>query len=377
MSAEGFFSQATEQSQVKTAIVDKYFEAWAGVMISQAKKYPWKSSGRIAYVDLFAGPGYYKNGTPSTPILILRKAIEDEDLRERLVTVFNDKDSYVCDALESAIQQLPGIQQLKHPPQVRVSEIGDEIVEILSQRTLVPTLFFMDPFGYKGLSHALFNSALKDWGSECVIFFNLNRIRMTLHNELFREHMEALFGGERFDTLCQRLTHLTIQARELAIVEAMCAALEDAGAEYVLPFRFKDERGTRTSHYLIHASKNELGYEIMKGIMAGESSQTDQGVPSFEYSPADRRFPRLFELTRPLDDLEDMLLDEFAESTLTMLEVYRAHHVNRPYIKRNYKHVLYRMETNRKLSCNPPHTDRRKNTFADDVEVTFPDRRQG
>ncbi len=370
MSADVFFSQPTEQSQVKTAIVEKYFEAWARVMISQA-------NDRIAYVDLFAGPGYYDNGTPSTPILILRKAIEDEDLRERLVAVFNDKDSDVCDALENAIQQLPGIEQLKCPPRVRVSEIDDAIVEFLSQTPLVPTLFFMDPFGYKGLSHVLFSSALKDWGSECIIFFNLNRIRMTLHNELFQEHMDDLFGEERSQALGQRLPSLTIQARELAIVEEMCAALEDAGAAYVLPFRFKDERGTRTSHYLIHASKNELGYEIMKEIMAGESSQTDQGVPSFEYSPADRRFPRLFELTRPLDDLEDMLLDEFAESTLTMLEVYREHHVNKPYIKRNYKHVLYRMETNGKLSCNPPHTDRRNDTFADHVKVTFPNRRQG
>jgi len=53
----------------------------------------------------------------------------------------------------------------------------------------------------------------------------------------------------------------------------------------------------------------------MKEIMAAESSLHEQGVPSFHYSPADIRFPLLFELNRPLDDLEEMLLTGFAGRT--------------------------------------------------------------
>jgi hypothetical protein len=89
-----------------------------------------------------------------------------------------------------------------------------------------------------------------------------------------------------------------------------------AGPEYVLPFRFKDEHGSRTTHHLIFVSKGFKGYEIMKEIMVKESSDADQGVASFGYNPMDVRGAAqqqlLFQLSRPLDDLGDMLLKEFA-----------------------------------------------------------------
>jgi hypothetical protein len=43
----------------------------------------------------------------------------------------------------------------------------------------------------------------------------------------------------------------------------------------------------------------------MKDIMAKESSVTDQGVPSFTYSPADASTPLLFSLARPFDGLAE------------------------------------------------------------------------
>ena len=116
------------------------------------------------------------------------------------------------------------------------------------------------------------------------------------------------------------------------------------GGKYVLPFRFKNEKGNRTSHHLIFVSKHFKGYEIMKEIMAGESSSADQGVPSFEYSPASFLQPLLFELSRPLDDLEEMLLTKFAGRCVIMEQVYQEHNVDTPYIKKNYKDVLRKLE---------------------------------
>jgi hypothetical protein len=136
-----------------------------------------------------------------------------------------------------------------------------------------------------------------------------------------------------------------------------------------LPFTFKNDAGTRTSHHLIFVSKHPLGYGIMKDIMARESSLHEQGVPSFQYSPADRRFPLLFELNRPLDDLENMLALEFAGRTLTVEEVYEWHNVGRRFIKKNYKDVLRQMEAEGAIRCEP--AKRRKNTLRDNVRVTF------
>ncbi len=113
----------------------------------------------------------------------------------------------------------------------------------------------------------------------------------------------------------------------------------------------------------------------MKGIMAKESSKSEQGVPTFAYNPADAMCPVLFELSRPLDDLADMLLNDFAGQSLTMRHIYERHHVGRRYIAKNYKDALRKLEAEGKIRADPPAEQRRKRkgevTFADGVRVEF------
>ncbi len=367
MSTDSFFDESKEQSAVKTAVVSKYFWSWAKVIMPQVRKRP---EPKIAYLDLFAGPGRYKDGTKSTPLLILEKALDDKEMCEMLVTIFNDKDDDSVRELQSAIERLPGIEKLKHRPLAMNDEVGSEMVKVFSEIKFIPTLFFVDPWGYKGLSLQLVNSVLKDWGCDCIFFFNYNRINMGLRNPMVQEHMAALFGDKRAQLMRTKLEGLSPQDRENYIVEELCEALGAKRGRYVLPFTFKNEAGTRTSHHLIFVSKHPLGYGIMKDIMAGESSLHEQGVPSFQYSPADQRFPLLFELSRPLDDLENMLLAEFAGRSPSMREIYERHHVGRRFIKKNYKDVLKQTEAKGLIRCEP--SKRPKNTFGDNVRVTFP-----
>lgn len=366
-----FFDESREQSRIKTRIVAKYFWAWAKVIISAARG----REHRIVYMDLFAGPGRYNDETPSTPVIVLQKAIEDPDLRERLVTIFNDKIPEFARSLQETIDAISGIETLKHKPRVENEEVGQKIVESFRRTKLDPTLLFADPWGYRGLSIALIASVLQNWGCDCVFFFNYNRINPGLSNEAVREHMNDLFGEKRADALREQLAGLSPDEREELIIEELARALKELGATYVLPFTFKSAEGTRTSHHLIFASKHFKGYEIMKEIMAAESSERDQGVGSFAYSPASTKYPALFELSRPLDDLEDMLLTEFAGQRLTMLKIYERHNVGRPYTRTNYKKALIKMEAAGRIKAEPPAEKRRKFrgqvTFADDVVVTF------
>jgi len=142
---------------------------------------------KIAYVDLFAGPGRYRDGTKSTPLMVLEQALNDPDMREMLVTLFNDKDEDSSNSLQRAIEELPGIDKLKYKPNVMNKEVGSEMVKLFAQMRLVPTLFFVDPWGYKGLSLQLVNAVVKDWACECIFFFNYNRINMGLNNEFVED----------------------------------------------------------------------------------------------------------------------------------------------------------------------------------------------
>jgi hypothetical protein len=149
------------------------------------------------------------------------------------------------------------------------------------------------------------------------------------------------------------------------------------GGRFVLPFRFKNDKGTRTSHHLIFVTKHFRGYDIMKGIMAKQSSSSEEGVSSFEYSPATPQQPLLFELfrPRPMNDLKNSLLQTFSGKSLSMGRIYEQHSVDTPYVPKNYKEALRQLEAEGLIITNPPASKRRvvkgEVTFGDNVEVTF------
>lgn len=373
--SNNFFDEQKEQSLVKATIVSKYFATWAQIMIHTQKrneKNYGRERGRIAYLDLFAGPGRYREGSKSTPILVLEEALKDQEICERLVTIFNDKDEENVQSLEQTLYEFDGIENFAFMPQIMNREVGEEMVQLFDNLKLVPTLFFVDPFGYKGLSLKLINSVLKNWGCDCIFFFNYNRINMGVNNEKVKQHMEALFGDERLTSLQDKIENLPSNERELTIVEELSQALksyvEDNDDRYVLPFCFKNAKGNRTMHHLIFVTKHFRGYEKMKEIMAKESSSENQGVPSFEYSPATERQPLLFNLSRPLDDLGEMLLHQFAGQSIKMIDIYENHCVDTPFIKKNYKDILWQLEEDGKITAD----NHRKNSFGDQVKATFP-----
>jgi hypothetical protein len=53
---EEFFDEQTEQSEITAALVAKYFLVYMRVISSAQRQH---GGDRIAYIDLFAGPGRY------------------------------------------------------------------------------------------------------------------------------------------------------------------------------------------------------------------------------------------------------------------------------------------------------------------------------
>ncbi len=372
--AENFFDEQSAQSQIKAAIVAEYFWAWASVIIAVQKRYPNRAQ-KIGYIDLFAGPGRYENGAASTPLLIMEKAVGDAGIRDRLVTIFNDKDDKNTNSLQREIAAIPGIESLKFAPRIETGEVGEKVIQEFQKMKLIPSFLFVDPFGYKGLSLQLVNSVLKDWGCDCVFFFNYNRISMGLGNDAVEEHMDALFGKIRADALREKfqMTAVTPVQRETFIVDEMKKALEEMGGKFVLPFRFRNAEGTRTTHHLFFVSKDFKGYEIMRDVMY-KHSHKDMSVAKFEYNPADSHCPSLFELVRPLGDLEEMLMTDYAGKTLQTRHLFESHSVGKGYVMKNYREVLCRMEQEGKVKMDPPCPPRKKNTLAEPVKITFPGR---
>ncbi len=361
-----FFARQTEQSRVKAAIITKYFWSRMRVMSGTAAK--------MVYLDLYAGRGDYEDGAESTPLLVLRRAIEDPLIGKSLVAMFNDKDH--ASALRTAIKNLPGIEQLAHKPTVYSSEVDASTPEIFEKIDMAPTLAFLDPWGYKGLSRELIQALLKGWGSEVLFFFNFNRVNMDITNESVTEHMEALFGPERLDSLRDGVDTVEGTARERVVMAALAEMTREAGGKLFLPFRFVARDAERTSHYLVFVTKNFLGYKIMRDVMGGASSyDSSDGVPSFEYTSK----PPLFLADgRGIEALAASLMTDMAGESLTVDEVFQRHSPGKLYVMTNYREALLRLEEEDRATMDPPAKNRRlykgRPSLPSDVLVTFPRR---
>jgi len=142
-----FFNEVKSQSLIKKEIVVKYFDAWAKIMN--------KRSDRLGYIDLFSGPGNYEDGTDSTPIAIMKLILKNNDYRNKFVTVFNDKNKRYIGKLESAISNLENIKSLKYEPIFLNLELDIQTSDIFAATSIIPSLIFIDPWGYKGVTQKL------------------------------------------------------------------------------------------------------------------------------------------------------------------------------------------------------------------------------
>jgi three-Cys-motif partner protein len=359
----GFFDERTEQSKIKTAIVVDYFITWAKILATQAP--------RIGYADLFCGPGKYQSGEKSTPLLILEKAIAEPVLRQKLLTLFNDVNPDYTRTLQEAIDKLPGVGGLKYKPEITGCIVDSQYAKRFEDMKLIPVLTFIDPWGYKGLSQRLLRSIIKDFGSECIFLFNYNRINMAIEDPKKGDDIGGILGQGRLQTLRREIASLGPGAREATILGAVGEAIIDVGGKYLIPFRFAWEDG-RTSHYVCFVTKNHLGCQIMKEIMARKGFKDEDEVPRFEFVPGQAGRQLTFDCLRPLTKLPDDLLKVFAGQTISVKELIRGHHPGTPFIAPNYRKVIRNLRDEGKVICTSEKGPIRKGQMPDHVSVTFP-----
>ncbi len=342
---ERFFEHPTESSRVKQRVVVDYFISWANVL----------ARNRIVeYADLFAGPGNYKNGEKSIPLIITERVIRDDRLKKWVRLWFNEGDRKYASQLKSNILSLPGVNTLAHPPRFTARMVDRSFG---SHQFSVPTLVFADPCGYKGLSLRMICNALAGFGNDCLFFFNYRRINMKLSYPLMDGSIDEFFEAERADSLRKEIAGLKPRDREGAVLSAIRTAVEGCAGIPVV-FAFRSREGGGTSHHLVFASKHPKGASIMKRIMNACSSQVVDGVGSWDFNPkAGDPSPLL--LFSPLDQVCDRLLEVFAGRTLTFGQLLHEEVRETQYTETNYRDALLRLESEFRIITNPPAQARR------------------
>jgi three-Cys-motif partner protein len=378
-STEKFFtSPQRATSAIKTKIVVEYFKRWARILWGVVKT---NKPPRLRYVDLFAGPGKI-DGVNSTPLLIMEHVISKPELCECVGALLNDEDAGYIEQLRKNLKELPGYEKLKIPPRLRSGPVDQTLVEKFAKSNNVPSFSFIDPFGYSGLTLSLVQALVSGFGSDMVLFFSFDSINRALSNDLVKEHVDALFGPKRAERLRQVVKDMRPDEREEVLIEAFIEAVtEDLGYEYVIPYVFEKEDKDRTSHYLMFISKRDRGFKIMKEIMYKESQDKTQGIAKFGYvrQVSAEKTPLLHLMNTPRSDFGRQLCADYPGRSLsrkTLREDYDKFHPRNLSVERNWRDVLSELETEGKITCVPPRSERRVRkgevTFGENTVVTFP-----
>jgi three-Cys-motif partner protein len=364
MADASFFDAPTIASTKKQRIASKYFGGWANIVLPKTLQ----KEGKIMYVDLFCGPGRYRDGTPSTPLLIVEHVVRTAGLRDTTQLFFNDENPEFIETLKLEVSKIPGVDTLKYEPVFRTKSISREIIPRIKQ-VKVPTLFFADPWGYAGISVDLIEASIAHWGSDFLFFFNYNRINMNLGCEAMNEPINEFFSAARADELRETVATLRPAQREETILKAMQSAIKGLGAQ-VGKFTYRSETGSRSTHHLLCVSRHRQGMALFKEISAKESTSFDYDVPSLEHDPSAESYQqRLFS---PLAELEEELLATYAGKILTPDQIYHDHHNGRPYVLKNYRQALLHLEETGAVSIDPPKAARqRSESVPSDARVTF------
>lgn len=343
---EHFFEVSKEHSRIKSNIVVEYFNAWAKIIIKMRRRRP-DLEQRVCFVDLFSGPGCYDDGTESTPLKVVRSALSNRDFARYVQFLFNDGDPKKADQLRGELDALAGVDSLSFPPQVTDDEIHGAVPPRMWARLRgVPSMAFVDPFGYKGISADLLLSLVRDWGRDCIYFFNYNRINAAIPNPNVEDSMRMLFGEDEHAELRARMRGLAPREREAMVLDTLKTSLRSKCSDelYIEMFCFRDVESERTKHYIMGLTTNFEASTIMKSIMAKYSTVHRQGVATFSHDPhANTRQQDLFPV-QPVDELAEELPRLFAGQRLRFQELFRRHSVGRPYEKRHYQQVLLRLE---------------------------------
>lgn len=347
-----FFEKQTISSKIKASIVSEYFPSYCKIIV---RKYPPKE---LRYIDLFAGPGFYKDGNPSTPILIGHHCKKDEFLKQNVKLIFND--NYYYEVLEKNFTKEFPNGTFSKKPHFGKSTVGENtaITDFLKTNTHVdkknefPSLLFIDPFGYKGIETKVLAEFLKNWGNEIFIFVNTKRIHPALENDKFEDLMLDLFPTTFQKLKTDRRFMSTVPQRLNLIIDSLGEEYKTFLSENVFytAFKFQEEDSDGTSHYILHLTKGSRGYDLIKTIyndFANVGTIFD-GVNTYTFDAKTygKEINELFDLKAiNIEKLAEELLKKYKGKEISADQLFEEHHTTGLYSRSHYIQAL------RKLHC--------------------------
>ena len=236
-----------EHTKVKHILLKKYLGAWLLIL--------GKYNPKICYFDGFAGRGEYADGTFGSPLIALKVADELHQYFEKLICIFVEKD---INNFENLVQILEGEKSnIEHLQKIEIKKENDEFAAVINRifkylenhdSLLVPSFFFIGPFGFSGIPFKIVKRILSNPKTEIFFTFMVRDIsRFISHNKL-NGLFTDLFGNDKW----KDILNLNRRSPEIELINLYRENLHiEAGVNYSWAFRVCTSEKVQTLYYLI------------------------------------------------------------------------------------------------------------------------------
>lgn len=341
-----------EHTRVKHILLEKYLKAWIPIL--------GRYNPRICYFDGFAGRAEYTDEKTGeivglgSPIIALQTADELSKYYGEFICNLIEKDKDNFRNLEKVLKR--EIPNIKNRRKIKVMKENDEFANVIGgifeylgkeKGVLVPSFFFVDPFGFSGIPFSTIKKILSNPKTEVFFTFMVRDLARFLRMPELEDVFNELFGTDKWKRIINSAPN-----REIALINLYREQLhKEANVKYSWPFRVCTSAKVQTLYYLLHATNNLKGHYIMKGIMFNQSA-----LGSFAYLGPDdiseRSQMRLFDV-RDIGELKKYLLEKFRDESLTYGEVLEkvCHpwYSEPPFIKKHFRQALEKLEIEGKI----------------------------
>ena len=196
-----------EHTKVKHEILNKYLEAWTNIL---GKFY------QLNIFDCFAGRGKFSEREDGSPFIII-KALTNVHKKtgrpNKATCFFIEKNKNNFENLIFEINKDPIYKTHRDWLNIECfnEEFSDVATDIIDKykKNMAPSFFFIDPFGFGGVSFNVIKEILDIRRTEVFISFmvrDVNRFMSSMHH---KNSIEELYGIENVSSeLSNRYSHL-------------------------------------------------------------------------------------------------------------------------------------------------------------------------
>jgi three-Cys-motif partner protein len=280
-----------EHTAAKHEVYQKYLTPWTYKLSSRNPK--------IRVVDCFAGRGFYVDSDgcdpvelecietpvdyPGSPQIILDRLTKHSDKFDEAEAVFIEKNDSNFDDLTNTLENTTGIADNIHQATIS-GKFQEKVLSAVNATdgSDCPTLFLIDPFGFKALDYDVITKIGSTPQFELLITFMNRDINRFFDTETHEDAISNMFKDDSYKTEVDNYS----AENWVPLVEYYTDQLEDEGPEYTFEYRITEPDTRQTVYYLVFGSNHPEGLKVMREVMK------TCGTGSFGYAPKDPKHDR-------------------------------------------------------------------------------------